>query len=63
MTRMDGESLRAAAEDAARAAPGGPRRVVSSAALLAGARVLSIAHEGELYTLRLTRQNKLLLTK
>ncbi len=63
MTRMDGEALRHAAEEATRAAPGGPQRVVSSDSLLAGARVLTIAHGPEFYTLRLTRQNKLLLTK
>jgi hemin uptake protein HemP len=34
-----------------------------SADLLRGARKLMIEHEGEVYTLHLTRQNKLLLTK
>lgn len=37
--------------------------MVSSAALLQGGRRLRIAHEGEVYTLHLTRQRKLLLTK
>lgn len=45
------------------AAPAAPARAVSSEALLQGARRLSIAHGGEVYTLHLTRQNKLLLTK
>jgi hemin uptake protein HemP len=40
-----------------------PPRAVSSEALLQGARRLTIAHGGEVYTLHLTRQNKLLLTK
>ncbi|MGF1659482.1 MAG: hemin uptake protein HemP [Rubrimonas sp.] len=36
---------------------------IDSAALLKGARRLLIEHDGEVYTLHLTRQNKLLLTK
>jgi hemin uptake protein HemP len=40
-----------------------PPRAVTSEALLQGARRLTIAHGGEVYTLHLTRQNKLLLTK
>lgn len=63
MSRMEGEALRNLAEAALRAGPDAPGRVVSSEALLSGARVLGIAHAGEIYTLRLTRQNKLLLTK
>lgn len=39
-----------------------PRRT-TSAALLCGGRKLLIEHDGEVYTLQLTRQNKLLLTK
>lgn len=38
-------------------------RVVPSAELLRGSRELRIEHEGEHYTLRLTRLNKLILTK
>lgn len=38
-------------------------RVLTSAALLQGARKVLIAHDGDLYTLQLTRQGKLLLTK
>lgn len=38
-------------------------RVIDSAALLAGARTILITHEGQEYTLRLTRLGKLLLTK
>ena len=37
--------------------------VVTTAALMQGRRVLVILHEGEAYTLRVTRQNRLLLTK
>ncbi|MFN3615420.1 MAG: hemin uptake protein HemP [Rubrimonas sp.] len=40
-----------------------PIAQASSADLLRGARKLMIDHEGEVYTLHLTRQNKLLLTK
>jgi hemin uptake protein HemP len=36
---------------------------VSSVALLRGGRKLFIEHGGETYTLQVTRQNKLLLTK
>jgi hemin uptake protein HemP len=45
------------------AEPSAPQRAVTSEALLQGARRLTIAHGGEVYTLHLTRQNKLLLTK
>lgn len=34
-----------------------------AAVLLAGRKEVAIAHDGELYRLRLTRQNKLILTK
>jgi hemin uptake protein HemP len=40
-----------------------PPPVVTSAELMRGGRRLLIAHDGEVYTLQLTRQNKLLLTK
>ena len=39
-----------------------PRRIPSTA-LLAGQRTVQIEHDGQLYTLHLTRQGKLLLTK
>ncbi|MEO1494169.1 MAG: hemin uptake protein HemP [Pseudomonadota bacterium] len=39
------------------------RPTVSSEDLLQGAKIITIDHEGTFYTLRLTRQNKLLLTK
>lgn len=39
-----------------------PRRVDSSQ-LLRGARTVEIEHAGQRYTLRLTRENKLILTK
>ena len=39
------------------------RREISSEALLAGGKELLIHHQGEAYRLRLTRQNKLILTK
>lgn len=38
-------------------------REIDSADLMAGARVLHIRHGDQLYTLRVTRQGKLLLTK
>ena len=50
-------SLPAAADEAA------PVRTLSARALLGGGRLLRIEHEGEIYTLRLTRNNKLILTK
>lgn len=37
--------------------------LIDSQALFAGRRELIIEHEGERYQLRLTRQNKLILTK
>ncbi len=40
-----------------------PRRGVPSEQLLKGARELIILHDGCEYVLRLTRQNKLILTK
>lgn len=39
------------------------RREISSEALLGGSKELLIHHRGEAYRLRLTRQNKLILTK
>lgn len=38
-------------------------REISSEALLAGGKEVLIRHQGEAYRLRLTRQNKLILTK
>jgi hemin uptake protein HemP len=47
--------------------PAGPRAdtapTISSAALLAGAKELLIRHGGEEYRLRITANNKLILTK
>ena len=43
--------------------PPEPLPRTTSAELLRGARRLLIEHDGETYTLHLTRQNKLLLTK
>ena len=40
-----------------------PPRVVTSDALLMGAREIRIAHAGETYRLAVTRQGKLILTK
>jgi hemin uptake protein HemP len=40
-----------------------PPEAISSAALLKGTHTLFIEHEGTRYTLRVTRQNKLILTK
>ncbi|MGK9046725.1 hemin uptake protein HemP [Stutzerimonas chloritidismutans] len=41
----------------------GPRRRAASEYLLQGARELVILHDGCEYILRVTRQNKLILTK
>jgi hemin uptake protein HemP len=41
----------------------GQVRTVRAETLLRGERILRIEHNGELYTLRLTRNEKLLLTK
>jgi hemin uptake protein HemP len=40
-----------------------PQRRIDSETLLGGERTLVIQHQGEEYTLRLTRLGKLLLTK
>ncbi len=40
--------------------PGAP---VSSVALLRGATMVEIEHAGQIYILRITRENKLILTK
>jgi hemin uptake protein HemP len=45
------------------AAPRGKPRRVKSAALLEGARELLIEHRGEEYRLRITSNDKLILTK
>lgn len=37
--------------------------IISSQQLLAGRQQLLIVHEGEIYRLRLTKNNKLILTK
>ncbi len=44
-------------------ASGGPPMTTTAALFEDGARKLLIAHAGEIYTLQLTRQNRLLLTK
>ncbi|HWU75541.1 MAG TPA: hemin uptake protein HemP [Rhodanobacter sp.] len=44
-------------------APAAARRHVSSQSLLEGARELVIQHQGSEYHLRLTRNDKLILTK
>jgi hemin uptake protein HemP len=38
-------------------------RLVSALELLGGSRVLRIEHKGEIYTLRVTRNDRLILTK
>jgi hemin uptake protein HemP len=38
-------------------------RTLSARALLGAGKVIRIEHEGEIYMLRLTRNNKLILTK
>lgn len=44
-------------------APEGDVRTLSARSLLGSGRLLRIEHEGEIYTLRLTRNNRLILTK
>lgn len=55
------------AEARSRAAPQGNEPVteptVASDALFAGARIVRISHAGQTYLLRITRENKLILTK
>ncbi len=48
---------------AADVAPPRQQRRIDSETLLGGERILVIQHQGEEYTLRLTRLGKLLLTK
>lgn len=43
--------------------PGATSRLITSEALLAGCRELLIEHAGSLYRMRVTQQNKLILTK
>ena len=43
--------------------PKSPAVPVSSAALLCGATMVEIEHAGQIYILRVTRENKLILTK
>jgi hemin uptake protein HemP len=45
------------------AATTAPRQRVPSEQLLQGAPAIEIAHDGQLYLLRVTRENKLILTK
>jgi hemin uptake protein HemP len=40
-----------------------PQKTISSTELLAGAQEITIAHNGTHYRLRLTKQDKLILTK
>ena len=62
MTRAEA-SARPAGRLAIASAPSRPSPTLSSDQLLAGARELVIRHEGGEYFLRLTRNNKLILTK
>jgi hemin uptake protein HemP len=55
--------LRLKPHDAAPASAPAATRRISSQALLAGERELVITHEGAEYHLRLTRNDKLILTK
>ncbi len=45
------------------AAPAAPVRVVAASELLGTGRTLQIEHNGNVYTLRLTRNERLILTK
>jgi hemin uptake protein HemP len=49
--------------DAARPQSSGEVRTVDARDLLGARGLLRIQHEGEVYTLRLTRNNRLILTK
>lgn len=54
------------ADDSAPASPAAPADLgplLSSGELFAGGKQLRIAHQGQTYTLRITRENKLILTK
>jgi hemin uptake protein HemP len=51
------------AENRSQSAPQGAPAAVESRTLLAGREELIILHEGVSYRLRVTRQNKLILTK
>lgn len=55
------DSFSPAARDNATAVPAPP--LVASSALFGGGRQLRIAHAGQVYLLRITRENKLILTK
>lgn len=61
MSRMQHSDFATPAATVA-AAPTPPARI-SSEALMRNGRLLEIEHRGQIYTLRLTRQDKLLLTK
>ena len=71
MDGRDSERHEAAAAAAARAAAAGPRvgasetavRTVLAAELLGSGGLLRIDLDGEIYTLRLTRNHRLILTK
>lgn len=58
----EGRAVRAPGPGADRTADG-EIRTVAARELLGPRGILRIEHEGELYTLRLTRNNRLILTK
>ncbi|HEX4987074.1 MAG TPA: hemin uptake protein HemP [Burkholderiales bacterium] len=57
------ETLAAPAANVVRTAAPAGRRQLPSRELLGGGNELHIEHNGEIYTLRQTRQGKLILTK
>lgn len=63
MALQRGYPMQVGQTEAGRAALAEPRRCLSSTQLLNGAREMIILHDGCEYVLRLTRQNKLILTK
>jgi hemin uptake protein HemP len=63
MSELPSESPSTALPGAPLSAPLSAPRSVPSSELFRGLRELRIEHEGEQYTLRLTRLNKLILTK
>jgi hemin uptake protein HemP len=61
---MSGDEKNASAEEAADAKAGAVKeRRISARELLGNERILRIEHNGEVYTLRLTRNDRLILTK
>lgn len=63
MKSTDHESSKGAGDAANERSGTAPANTIDSRALLNGRDTVDIAHQGEMYRLRLTRQGKLILTK